>query len=154
MFEQEGIQGKFVWDFNDRTTITYLYGFVDFNYTFNIDEDNINSEFSQYRQTVLEDVHMMTHEINVNWMIGDNIEMTSGVFIMDENRQQTYSLSNSAPYITQAANYGLLDTPLSTVTALTGIPLGFSPSVMALLGFPSDALTPHVRLGDLSLIHI
>ena len=75
MFEQEGIQGKFVWDFNDRTTITYLYGFVDFDYTFNIDLDNINSDFSQYRTTVLEDVHMTTHEVNINWMLTDDIEV-------------------------------------------------------------------------------
>ena len=150
-FEQEGIQAKFVWDINDRTTITYLYGFVDFDYTFNIDEDNTNSDFSQFRQTVLEDVHMTTHEININWMIGDDIEVTSGVFFMDENRKQNYSLSNTVPMITQAANYGLLDTPLSTVTALTGIPLGFDPSLMAILGWPSDALTPHVRVGDAPL---
>ena len=151
MFEQEGMQAKYTWDLNDRTTITYLFGKVDFNYTFNIDLDNINSDFSQYRTTVLEDVHMTTHEININWMIGDDIEVTSGLFIMDENRQQNYTLSNNVPYITQAANYGLLDTPLSTVTALTGIPLGFSPSLMAILGWPSDELTPHVKVGTAPL---
>ena len=143
MFEQNGIQGKFVWDLNDRTTITYLYGSVDFNYTFNIDEDNINSDFSQYRQSVLEDVHMTTHEINVNWMIGDDIEVTSGLFIMDENRQQNYTLSNNVLNITQAANYGLLDASL----AFIGVPA----SIMGILGWPSDALTPHVRVGSAPL---
>ena len=53
MFEQEGIQAKYTWDINDRTTISYLFGKVDFNYTFNIDLDNINRDFSQYRTTVL-----------------------------------------------------------------------------------------------------
>ena len=143
MFEQNGIQAKFVWDLNDRTTITYLYGSVDFNYTFNIDEDNINSDFSQYRQSVLEDVHMTTHEINVNWMIGDDIEVTSGLFIMDENRQQNYTLSNNVLNITQAANYGLLDASL----AFIGVPA----SIMGILGWPSDALTPHVRVGSAPL---
>ena len=143
MFEQEGIQSKYTWDLNERTTITYLFGKVDFNYTFNIDLDNINSDFSQYRTTVLEDVHMTTHEINVNWMIGDNIEMTSGVFMMDENRQQNYTLSNNVPYITQAANYGLLDSSL----AFIGVPA----SIMGILGWPSDALTPHVKVGTAPL---
>ena len=143
MFEQNGIQAKYVWDLNDRTTITYLYGSVDFNYTFNIDEDNINSDFSQYRQSVLEDVHMTTHEINVNWMIGDDIEVTSGLFIMDENRQQNYTLSNNVLNITQAANYGLLDASL----AFIGVPA----SIMGILGWPSDALTPHVRVGSAPL---
>ena len=136
MFEQEGMQAKYTWDLNDRTTITYLFGKVDFNYTFNIDLDNINSDFSQYRTTVLEDVHMTTHEININWMIGDDIEVTSGLFIMDENRQQNYTLSNNVPQITQAANYGLLDASL----AFIGVPA----SIMGILGWPSDALTPHV----------
>jgi len=158
MFEQNGIQGKFVWDINDRTQMTYYYGYVDFDYTFNQDLDQTSSEFSQYRQTVLEDVHMMTHEININWMIGDDIEVTSGVFFMDENRQQDYSLANSVPNITQAANYGLLDTTFGTVKALTGIQLDLPgapfdyyttyQSLMSILGWPSDAATPHVRLGD------
>ena len=143
MFEQEGIQSKYTWDLNERTSITYLLGKVDFNYTFNIDLDNINSDFSQYRTTVLEDVHMTTHEINVNWMIGDDIEMTSGVFIMDENRQQNYTLSNNAPYITQAANYGLLDSSL----AFIGVPA----SIMGILGWPNDSLSPHVKVGSAPL---
>ncbi len=147
MFEQEGVQGKFTWDINDKTTITYLYGFVDFNYTFNIDEDSINRDFSQYRQTVLEDVHMVTHEININWMIGDDIEMTSGVFIMDENRQQTYSLSNNVPMITQAANYGTLDVPLSAISPFLPVQV----SIMTALGWPNNTLAPHVRLGDAPL---
>jgi len=143
MFEQEGMQAKYTWDLNDRTTITYLFGKVDFNYTFNFDLDNINSDFSQYRTTVLEDVHMTTHEININWMIGDDIEVTSGLFIMDENRQQNYTLSNNVPQITQAANYGLLDASLGFI----GVPA----SIMGILGWPSDALTPHVRVGTAPL---
>ncbi len=143
MFEQDGIQGKFVWDFNDRTTITYLYGFVDFDYTFNIDLDNINSDFSQYRTTVLEDVHMTTHEVNINWMLTDDIEVTSGVFFMDETRIQNYSLSNNVPGITQAANYGALDASL----AFIGVPA----SIMGILGWPNDTLAPHVKLGDAPL---
>jgi outer membrane receptor protein involved in Fe transport len=147
MFEQEGLQSKFVWDLNDRTTITYMYGSVDFNYTFNIDSDNINSDFSQYRTTVLEDVHMTTHEINVNWMIGDDIEVTSGVFMMDENRQQNYTLSNNVLNITQAANYGSLDVPLSAISPFLPVQV----SIMTALGWPNAALTPHVKVGQAPL---
>ncbi len=147
MFEQEGLQSKFVWDLNDRTTITYMYGSVDFNYTFNIDLDNINSDFSQYRTTVLEDVHMTTHEINVNWMIGDDIEVTSGLFMMDENRQQNYTLSNNVLNITQAANYGSLDVPLSAISPFLPVQV----SIMTALGWPNAALTPHVKVGQAPL---
>ena len=69
---------------------------------------------------------------------------------MDELRQQDYSLSNNVPYITQAANYGFYF-PLGTVTAFTGIPLGFTPSLMAILGWPNDTLAPQVKVGDAPL---
>ena len=92
------MQGKFEWDINEDTTLTYLYGMVDFEYMFNYDiDDTNNTTFSQYRSTVLEDVHMTTHEININWKLTVDVEVTSGVFFMDENRQQTYGLHNNAP---------------------------------------------------------
>ena len=123
-FEHEGQQAKYTWDINEDTTLTYLYGKVDYNYDFNIDQDDTNNDtFSKYRVTVREDVHMTTHEINLNWMLADDIEVTSGVFYMDENRQQTYSLSNNAPYILNPANYGVLYLPWGTVAAATGIEL-------------------------------
>ena len=161
-FDQRGIQGKYEWDINEDTTLTYLYGYVDFEYMFNYDiDDTNNTTFSQYRSTVLEDVHMTTHEININWSLAENIEVTSGVFFMDENRQQNYSLSNNVPTILNAANYGLLDTTFGTVKALTGIQLdlpgapfdGYTEylSLMSILGWPSDAATPHVRNWDAPL---
>ena len=113
---------------------------VDFEYMFNYDiDDTNNTTFSQYRSTVLEDVHMITHEVNINWMLGDDVEVTSGVFFMDENRQQTYGLHNNAPYILNAANYGLLDTTFGTVKALTGIQLD-------LPGAPFDLYTQYQSL--------
>ena len=60
-----GQQSKYTWDINDTMTLTYLYGFVDYNYDFNIDQDETNNDtFSMYRVTVREDVHMTTHEVN------------------------------------------------------------------------------------------
>ncbi|GIS33430.1 MAG: hypothetical protein Ct9H90mP4_13440 [Gammaproteobacteria bacterium] len=95
-FEHNGIQSNFTWDINDTTTINYIYGYVDYNYDFNYDLDNSYSEFSQYRSTVREDVHMMTHEVNINWEIDSPLgywEVTSGAFYMDENRNQTYGFT-------------------------------------------------------------
>ncbi len=155
-FEHEGQQAKYVWDINEDTTLTYLYGKVDYNYDFNIDQDDTNNDtFSKYRVTVREDVHMTTHEINLNWMLADDIEVTSGVFYMDENRQQTYSLANNAPYILNPASYGVLDTDWGTVASLTGIELSlpgfpFIPSInmMSLFGatnpYGTWATAPHV----------
>ena len=139
-FEQNGIQANFTWDINDTTTFNYIYGYVDFNYDFNYDIDATYSEFSQWRSTVREDVHMSTHEININWEIDSPLgywEVTSGAFFMDENRNQTYGLHNSTPGLQNAANYGVLDTTFGTLLAYTGIDLtayGATNSVMGLLG--------------------
>jgi outer membrane receptor protein involved in Fe transport len=150
-FEQNGQQVKFNWDVNDTTNITYLYGYVDYGYTFNRDLDQSPSVISQYRDTVLEDVHMTTHEININWMLGDNIEVTSGLFMMDENRQQNYSLNNNVPGVLNAANYGIMDVGFENLYPY-GIVMGApGTTVMGVLGWPSDALTPHVRLGQAPL---
>lgn len=155
-FEHTGQQAKYTWDINDTMTLTYLYGSVDYNYDFNIDQDETNNDtFSMYRVTVREDVHMTTHEVNLNWMIGDDIEVTSGAFFMDENRQQTYSLANNAPYILNPANYGVLDMPWGTVAAATGIELALpglphipSMTMMSLFGatnpYGTWATAPHV----------
>jgi outer membrane receptor protein involved in Fe transport len=150
-FEHNGQQLKYTWDVNDRTTVTYLYGLVDYNYDFNIDIDQSASLISQYRTTVREDVHMTTHEINVNWMIGDDIELTSGLFMMNENRKQNYTLSNNVPGILNSANYGVMDVGFENLYPY-GIVLGApGTTVMGVLGWPSDALTPHVRLGQAPL---
>lgn len=140
-FDQNGQQMRFDWDINERTQFTYLYGLVDFEYMFNRDFDESDSEFSQQRDNVNEDVHMTTHEITFNWMLGDSIEMTSGAFYMDENRQQNYSLHNSVPQIMNAASYGALDIPFGTLKAATGINLGYPDpyTVMIMLGWaPGD----------------
>ena len=39
-----------------------------------IKDDTNNDTFSKYRVTVREDVHMTTHEVNLNWMLGDDIQ--------------------------------------------------------------------------------
>jgi len=111
-FDHRGIQSDVTWDINDTTQIKYAYGLVDFDYTFNQDRDMSDSQFSQRKRTVLEDVHMNTHELTVNWMLTPDVEVTSGIFYMEESRKQTYSINNPIPQILNAADYGLLDAPV------------------------------------------
>jgi outer membrane receptor protein involved in Fe transport len=135
-FEHEGIQSDITWDVNDTTQVKYSYGLVDFDYTFNQDRDLSDSKFSQRKRTVLEDVHMNTHEITVNWQLMPDVEVTSGVFYMDESRKQTYSINNPIPSIINAADYGLLDAPVGFLGGA---------SVMYFLGALS--LSPHAVHG-------
>ena len=134
-FEHEGVQAHAIWTLNDRTEIKYIYGYVDFDYTFNIDLDGTNSSWDQYHITVLEDVHMSTHEININWQIGDDVLVTSGYFFMDENRKQNYSISGNVAAVKNPANYGAYDIPQAF---LGGV------STSDLLGAINTCTTPEV----------
>ena len=132
-FEHEGIQSHVTWQLNDRTEIKYIYGYVDFGYTFNIDLDGTDVSWDQYGVTVLEDVHMKTHELTINWQIGEDVLMTSGYFLMDENRKQNYSIRNNIASIKNAATYGAYDIPQAF---LGGV------STSALLGATNTCTTP------------
>ncbi len=136
LFEHEGIQSDITWDFSDTVQIKYLYGFVDFDYTFNRDFDLSNATFSTRRETVLEDVHMATHELVVNWQLFEDVEMTSGLFYMDETRKQNYAFANNHLAIINPANYGLFAAPMAFLGGA---------STQQLLG--AIAFTPHVKQG-------
>ena len=112
MFEHEGIQSTISWDASDTVQVKYIYGFVDFDYTFNRDFDLSNSKISTRRETVLEDVHMTTHEILVNWQLMEDVEITSGLFYMDESRKQDYTFLTNNPSVVNPTNYGLFDAPV------------------------------------------
>ena len=134
MFEHEGIQSTLTWDASDTVQVKYIYGFVDFDYTYNADYDLSNSTLSTRRQTVLEDVHMATHEVIVNWQLMDDIEVTSGIFIMDESRKQDLSYDTNNPSIINPSNYGLLDVPVGFLGGL---------SITQIIG--SSGTNPHVQ---------
>jgi outer membrane receptor protein involved in Fe transport len=65
---------------------------------------------------------MTTHEMVVNWQLRDDIEVTSGLFYMDETREQSYAFNNNQLRVVNPANYGLFDVP---VGFLGGASVGF-----------------------------
>ena len=96
------------WDINETTTLKYIGGWSDFDYTFDIDLDYTSGTLSQYRQTVLEAVETYSHELQLLWQIGDNLQLTSGLYYFNSDRLQNYAFrdaSNQGRY-TRAANYG------------------------------------------------
>jgi hypothetical protein len=56
---------------------------------------------------------MTTHEILVNWQLMEDVEVTSGIFYMDEIRKQDYTYITNNPSVVNPTNYGLLDAPVS-----------------------------------------
>ncbi|MDG1112395.1 MAG: TonB-dependent receptor [Pseudomonadales bacterium] len=108
------------WDINDDMSLTYLFGTNDFEYTFNIDIDGYDSDFSKYRQTVLEDVWNYSHELRLQANFGDRISVTSGLFSFSESRKQNYTLTNNTLRYTEAADYGDLALPTPAAFGLGG----------------------------------
>ncbi|HEY5647467.1 MAG TPA: TonB-dependent receptor plug domain-containing protein, partial [Pseudomonadales bacterium] len=91
LFEHRSLQSDITWDLSDTTSLKYIYGYTDFDYTFNTDLDNTDADFTAYRQTVLEDVWNQSHELQLNWGIGEKFTATSGVYYFQERRNQDYS---------------------------------------------------------------
>jgi outer membrane receptor protein involved in Fe transport len=109
-FGHRSLQSEIVWDIGPTAALTYIYGYTDFDYTFNQDLDDSNSLFSTYRQTVLEDVWNYSHELRLDWGIGEKFTATSGAYFFREARNQDYSLTNTTDRYTQPADYGALET--------------------------------------------
>ncbi|XOV86830.1 MAG: TonB-dependent receptor [Pseudomonadota bacterium] len=108
-FGHRASQNEVKWDINDNTTLTYIFGYTDQEYTYNQQIDGSPSALSDYRQTVLEPVQNRSHELQLNWGIGDNFTATSGIYYFKESRDQEYSLTNSKQErYTNAFNYGAL----------------------------------------------
>lgn len=107
-FDHNAIQTSFNWDLNDTTSLKYLGGWMDFDYTFDIDLDFTNGTFAQPRQTVLEAVETSSHELQLLWQIGEKLEMTSGLYYFQSDRLQNFAFRDlhSQGRYTDAVNYG------------------------------------------------
>ncbi|MCB1685030.1 MAG: TonB-dependent receptor [Pseudomonadales bacterium] len=108
VFDHQGVQFDLSWDISETTALKYIGGWSDFDYTFDIDLDYTSGTLSQYRQTTLESVETYSHELQLLWQIGDNLQLTSGLYYFNSDRLQNYAfrdLYNQGRY-TRAANYG------------------------------------------------
>lgn len=122
-FDHQSSSLELTWDLNEDTQLTYLFGTNDFEYTFNIDLDGYDSDFSKYRTTVLEDVWSYSHELRILTEFADRVSLTAGIFFFNESRQQNYSLTNNTLRFTQAADYGdlAIATPTPPNLSLIGL---------------------------------
>jgi iron complex outermembrane recepter protein len=110
-FDQNGVQFDLTWDLSETTAIKYLGGWSDFDYLFDIDLDYTNGTFAQPRQTVTESVETFSHELQLLWQLGDNLQVTSGLYYFHANRIQNYAFRDveSQGRFLNAANYGVFD---------------------------------------------
>ncbi|HKI75437.1 MAG TPA: TonB-dependent receptor [Pseudomonadales bacterium] len=143
-FAHQSNQTDINWQLSDNVTLKYIFGYTDYKYDFNIDEDFSTAQFSKSRVTVREDVQQKSHELQLFWSIGDKWTATSGAFWYDEIRMQDYSITNTTPRYTAPTDYG---------TLAVGSPYLGGASLMQILELytPGGILPSHVRLGDAPL---
>jgi iron complex outermembrane receptor protein len=94
VFEHAAVTFDVAWD-TAIGTFKYIFGYGDFEYTFDIDNDFSDEGFSQYRQVVLEDVYNYSHEFQYLWEIGDSVTGTTGLHNFYSRRRQDYGLINA-----------------------------------------------------------
>src|SRR5690606_19110394 len=123
-FIHNAVQFDLTWDINETTSLKYIGGWMDFDYTFDIDNDWTNGTLSIYRQTMLEAVETHSHELQLLWQIGDKLQMTSGLYYFNSDRLQNYAFKDLASQgrYTRPVNYGFMA--------------------------PFATFAPHQRLGD------
>ena len=113
-FDHESVSFDVTWDASESVTVRYLFGYSDFEYTFDFDNDISDGVISQGSNTVLEDVYTYSHELQLLWDVQEHLELTAGVYNFYSNRLQDYTITNTAAQgrVTNAASYGFLDAPL------------------------------------------
>ncbi|NKB97109.1 MAG: TonB-dependent receptor plug domain-containing protein [Pseudomonadales bacterium] len=112
-FDQQAVAMTVTWDLSEETTLKYVFGYNDFLYTFDIDGDHSNGLISDPNARTHEEVHNFSHELQLLWSIGDNLEMTSGLYYFDSNRLQDFGFNSRRTQgrVQGPADYGLLDAP-------------------------------------------
>ena len=127
-FDHESVSLDMTWQASEGVTVRYLFGYSDFEYTFDLDNDISDGAISQGSNKVLEDVYTYSHELQLLWDVGESLELTAGVYNFYSNRLQDFTITNVAAQgrVTTAANYGFLDVPLAflggaSIMQLSGI---------------------------------
>ena len=111
-FDHNAVSFEATWDVGSNLTFKYIYGYSDFDYTFDLDVDNSSATWTDFRFNVLEDAYTWSHELQILWSVGEKLIGTSGIYGFYSNRRQDFGIHNpvSSRY-TQAVDYGFLDDP-------------------------------------------
>jgi iron complex outermembrane receptor protein len=147
-FIHNAVQFDLTWDISDTTALKYIGGWMDFDYTFDMDNDATNGTLSQFRQTVLEAVETHSHELQLLWQLGDQLQVTSGLYYFNSDRLQDYAFKDLASQgrYTGPANYGFM-APFATFSPHQN--LGDSPpgtqSIGAWDGYADGTYYNHVN---------
>ena len=109
-FDQSAASSILTLDYNDSLKFKYLFGYSDFAYTYSYDTDDSASDIVDYGQTVLEDIYSLSHELQMQWDVNENLFVTAGLYYFYSSRLQDFAFTDDASQgrIDQPANYGNL----------------------------------------------
>ncbi len=133
-FNHNAVQANWSWDINDRMQLKWIGGWSDFDYTFFDDNDRSTSGLSVYNQTVKQSLENYSHEIQLLWDIGDNLEVTTGAYYFNQDLRQQYDTRDMASQgrFVRPAQYGLLQPIADGLGAPVG--LGSAPQGQQVTG--------------------
>src|SRR5262249_9174752 len=87
-FDQSAATFDASYQISDAVSVKYIYGYNQFDYTFDLDADRTSSVNGDFTFRVLEEVYTYSHELQLFWDIGDSITTTTGLYYFRSGRDQ------------------------------------------------------------------
>jgi len=143
IFNQQGNQLEFEYDFNEALSFKYIFGFNQFLYERTTDDDNTDSTTFDRQFFVTQEADYISHELQLFWDVGDSLTFTSGIFFYDA------TIDQRADFISVGESVQFNDPDFAQ--AVAGPVAGLNLSVLALqptaeaLGFPNGLTIDSAR---------
>ncbi len=79
-FDHQAVSFDATWDITEEFSLKYIFGYTDYFYDRNTDDDLTSSQFSDEHFYVSQETEYISHEIQLFSDFGDNLTVTSGIF--------------------------------------------------------------------------
>ena len=124
-FDQSATTFELAYHLNDGTSIKYIYGYNEFDYTFDLDADRTSSTNGDFTFRVLEEVYTYSHELQLLWDFGDSVTTTTGLYYFKSGRDQRLDFFDPLVQgrFTQPAFYGPLAPFIGPLAGLSATPV-------------------------------
>ena len=87
-FDHQSVSFDVDWAINDRHTIKYLFGYTDFFYDRDTDDDSSDSQFADRQFYVSQEAEYVSHELQWFFDVNDRLSFTTGIFYYDSKLTQ------------------------------------------------------------------
>lgn len=87
-FDHQSVSLDVEWSLNDRHTFKYLFGYTDFFYDRDTDDDSSDSLDFDRQFYVSQEAEYVSHELQWFWDVNDRLSFTTGIFYYDSKLSQ------------------------------------------------------------------